>query len=273
MIIDFHTHIFPDKIAGATISALSKSAEIPPHSNGMKSGLSDSMEKNGIDISVNLPVLTKATQFDSILRFGMELNREIATQGRIVSFAGFHPDIEDYEEKLTQVKENGFLGIKIHPDYQGTFFDDPKYVKILEYAKKLDLITVTHAGLDGAFIGQEIKCTPVRVLNLLDKIGGYDKLVLAHLGGNELYDDVYELLAGKDVYFDTSYVLPFLSGEQLEKMLLRHGDERILFATDSPWQDQGQMADIIRSRGLGKATEEKIFCTNAKKLLGLGEIC
>ena len=267
MIIDFHTHIFPDKIAPATINALSTSANIPPHSNGMKSGLLDSMAEAGVDISVNLPVLTKPTQFDSIFKFGCALNEEKQTQGRVISFAGFHPDIEDYEEKLTQVKENGFLGIKIHPDYQCTFFDDPKYVKILECAKSLDLITVTHAGFDGAFVGQEIKCTPRRVLNLLDALGGYDKLVLAHLGGNELYRDVYNTLAGENIYFDTSYVLPFLTREQLEKMISKHTDNKILFATDSPWQSQAEMINIIKSYGLGKKTENKIFCENAKKLL------
>lgn len=267
MIIDFHTHIFPDKIAGATISALSSSANIPPHSDGTKNGLLKSMAEGGIDISVNLPVLTKASQFDSIFKFGNALNSEKQTQGGLISFCGFHPDIEDYEEKLAQAKENGFLGIKVHPDYQGTFFDDPRYVRIFAKAKELDLITVTHAGLDGAFVGQEIKCTPKRVLNVLDKIGGYDKLVLAHLGGNELFDEVYESLVGENVYFDTSYVLPFLKREQFEKMLLRHTEDKILFATDSPWQSQGEMVEILKSYALGKAAEDKILYQNAQRLL------
>ena len=266
MIIDFHTHIFPDKIAEATISALSKSANIPPHSDGMRSGLEDSMAKNGIDVSVNLPVLTKATQFDSIFKFASALNGE---SNGIISFAGFHPLIEDYEEKLAEVKKNGFLGIKLHPDYQGTFFDDERYINILKVAKKLDLITVTHAGLDGAFIGEEIKCTPKRVLKLLDALGGYNKLVLAHLGGNELYSEVYDLLAGQDVYFDTSYVLPFLTQAQFEKMLEKHTEDKILFATDSPWQDQGKMVGIIKSYNLGKDTENKILCENSRKLLNI----
>ena len=269
MIIDFHTHIFPDKIASATISALSKSANIPPHSDGMKSGLENSMAKNGIDISVNLPVLTKETQFDSIFKFASLLNGEILKDQSIISFAGFHPNIEDYEEKLTQIKEAGFLGIKLHPDYQGTFFDDERYINILRIAKKLDLITVTHAGLDGAFIGEEIKCTPKRVLKALDALGGYDKLVLAHLGGNELYKEVYELLAGQNIYFDTSYVLPFLTQTQFEKMLNKHTEDKILFATDSPWQDQGEMVQIIQAYGLGKVAESKILCENARKLLNI----
>lgn len=267
MIIDFHTHIFPDKIAEATINALSKAGNILPHSNGRKEGLEGSMKSSGVDISVNLPVLTRAKQFDSIFNFALVLNRENQTQGGIISFAGFHPDIENYEEKLTQIKENGFLGIKIHPDYQGTFFDDSRYVAILKKAKELDLITVTHAGYDVGFPNEEIKCTPRRVLEVLDELGGYDKLVLAHMGGNELFDEAYGSLAGQDVYFDTSYVLPFLTREQFEKMLTRHGEDKILFATDSPWQNQGEMVGIIKSYDLGKETEDKIFCQNARKLL------
>lgn len=267
MIIDFHTHIFPDKIAEKTISALSRSANIPPHSSGNKDGLTASMKRNGIDLSVNLPVLTRAEQFDSIFSFGKLLNEEVSEESRVISFCGMHPDIENYEERLTQAKENGFLGIKIHPDYQGVFFDDSRYVKILACAKELDLITVTHAGLDGAFVGQEIKCTPKRILRLLDKIGGYEKLVLAHLGGNELFDEVYAELAGENVYIDTSYVLPFIKREQFEGLLQKHGEDKILFATDSPWQDQGEMVNIIKSYNLGVAAESRIFAENAKKLL------
>ena len=266
MIIDFHAHVFPDKIAAATIGALSSGANIPAHASGTLDGLCRSMDEAGVDISVNLPVLTKPTQFDSIFAFAKEMNEKCK---RVISFAGIHPSDENYHDHLYMVKEAGFLGVKIHPDYQGTFFDDQRYVNILSLAKKLDLITLTHAGFDGAFVGQEIKCTPTRTLRLLDKIGGYGKLVLAHLGGNELYGDVLEELCGENVYFDTAYVLPFLTQAQVEKVILKHGEGKILFATDSPWQGQREMVDIVKSFGLPKETENKIFCENAKNLLKL----
>ena len=269
MIIDFHTHIFPDKIASEAINALSKSGGIEPHASGMLSGLLSSMEKNGIDISVNLPVVTKPSQFDSITRFSREINENTDTGRKIISFAGIHPDTPGYESALYEIKALGFKGIKIHPDYQGVFIDDMRYIKILALAKELDLITVTHAGVDAAFIGQEIKCTPIRVLRLLDALGGYDKLVLAHLGANELYDDVYNSLAGQSVYFDTAYVLPFLTRAMVEKMILRHGEGKILFATDSPWQDQGNMVSLLKSYELGSDVEDKILYKNAKGLLKL----
>lgn len=266
MVIDFHTHIFPDKIANATIKALSEGASISPHSDGTLNGLIKQMGKAGVDLCVNLPVLTKAKQFDSIFEFGKNINEEYTS---VLSFAGIHPEDVEYEKHLYMVKDAGFKGIKIHPDYQGTFFDDTKYANILSLAKKLDLITVTHAGLDGAFIGQEIKCTPKRVLNLLDKIGGYDKLVLAHMGGNELFSEVLENLAGTRVYFDTSYVLPFIEEKLFLDIIEKHGTDRILFATDSPWQNQGEMINILKSYNLGKEAEDMILYKNAKGLLNL----
>ena len=269
MIIDFHTHIFPDKIAGVTVEALSKSASIPAHSNGALDGLIAQMKKSGVDISVNLPVLTRAKQLDSVMSFAKEINTKTYTGPRVISFAGMHPDVDEPEEALERIKKEGFLGIKLHPDYQGTFFDDEKYIRILSCAKRLDLITVTHAGFDGAFVGQPIKCTPKRVLNLLDRIGGYDKLVLAHLGGNELFGEVLRDLAGESVYFDTSYVLKSIDRDFFEKILSKHTEDKILFATDSPWQEQSEQVEILKSYRLGDKTENKIFSGNAKKLLKL----
>ena len=143
------------------------------------------------------------------------------------------------------------------------------FLLLVRLAKELDLITLTHAGFDGAFPSQEIKCTPRRVLNALDKIGGYQKLVLAHLGGNQLYKEVYDTLAGEDVYFDTSYVLKELDRESFLKMLEKHGEDKILFATDCPWQSQREMVSIFNGYGLGKQVDEKILFQNAKKLLNI----
>ena len=271
MTVDFHTHAFPEKIAAATVSALEKSGNTPAYSDGTGTGLTSQMKKAGIDVSVNLPVLTKPTQFDSILKFATGMNEAFFASGKrgILSFAGIHPDTEDCEEKLLLVKNSGIKGIKIHPDYQGTFFDDERYVRILTAAKKLDLITVTHAGLDGAYVGQPIKCTPRRVMNVLDKIGGYDKLVLAHMGGNQLFSEVYDVLAGEDVYFDTAYVLQFFSQSEFMKMTEKHGSDKILFATDSPWRDQSVDLAILKGYALGEESEKKITEENARKLLGI----
>ncbi len=269
MIIDFHTHIFPDKIAEKTISLLSQAAGIPPFSDGTADGLLKSMDEAGIDCSIALPVLTSPAQFESVNRFANEVNcRFQNSERRIISFAGIHPDCDDIEGKMRQIRESGFLGVKIHPDYQGTYIDDEKYIQILACAKDNNLIVVTHAGVDSGFPNAPVRCTPDRVLRLVKEVP-YSRLILAHMGGNEMHDEVYEKLSGCDVYFDTAYVLRFIGEEMFCKTVARHGADRILFASDSPWSGQRQDVNMVMSMNLDAETKQKILCGNARKLLGI----
>ncbi len=269
MVIDFHTHIFPDKLAPSAVASLAEASAIRPHTDGTLSGLLSHMDAAGVTLSVNLPVLTHPRQFESVSRFAAALNTA-PTRERVISFAGMHPAMQDMEQRLHELHARGFRGIKIHPDYQDTFIDDEAYVRMLAVAKSLDLITVTHAGQDDAYIGREIKCTPTRVLRLLDRLGGYPKLVLAHLGANAQRAQVIDTLAGADVYFDTAYSLREGGQQALRRLLDRHGDTRILFATDSPWRDMREELDRLR-RYIGDDTTayQRITAGNACALLGL----
>lgn len=263
MRIDFHTHVFPDRIAEKTIELLAEKGSVTPFSDGTVAGLLRRMKDAEVDLSVNLPVLTSPKQFDSVNHFAAELN---ATSCGILSFAGIHPLCEDVEGKMKWIRAQGFLGVKIHPDYQETYIDDESYVRILSAAKDQDLIVVTHAGVDAAYPSL-VRCPPERVLRLIRRVG-HKKFVLAHYGGNRMFDQVLDLLCGEDVYFDTSYILRSISKETFLKILQKHGDDRILFGSDSPWSDMQRDVEILRSFNLPNDTEQKLFCDNAMKLLG-----
>ena len=162
MVIDFHTHTFPDKIAEQTIAALAAKSGNTPYRGGTLDALRESMRKNGVDYSVILPVATKPSQVPSINRLAASLN---GTDG--VIYAGcIHPLCEDVEAVLEDIRQSGLFGLKIHPDYQFTDFDDPKYLHILREAAKRDLVVVTHAGVDVGF-PDTVRCTPVRNTILL----------------------------------------------------------------------------------------------------------
>ena len=87
MIIDFHTHIYPQKIAEKTIDFLLD--KIPyedkkASTNGTVNGLLDSMKRSDVDYSVTLPVVTSPKQFDSINRYAVEIkntNAVVVTSG------------------------------------------------------------------------------------------------------------------------------------------------------------------------------------------------
>lgn len=269
MLIDFHTHIFPDKIAEKTVGALANQSGFKPYSDGTQEGLIKAMERADADISVSLPVLTKPTQFESVLNFAKEVNERYSDKKRkIISFAGMHPDCEDVENKLKQVKSAGIKGIKIHPDYQGVFIDDERYIKILSVCKDLDLICVTHSGVDDGYKDCPIRCTVDRVIKVIEKVK-YNKFVLGHFGANKAWQEVYENLCDKDVYFDTAFTMHEIDKELFNKIILKHGEDKILFATDSPWRDIKEDRDIVEKYVENKQTKEKIFYKNAIKLLGL----
>ena len=139
---------------------------------------------------------------------------------------------------------------------------------ILECAKEYDLIVLTHSGVDGAYRDMPVRCTPKLAKELVRKVK-HSKFVLAHYGANELFSEVLEELCGEDVYFDTAYILRFIEGDTFREILNRHGEDKILFATDSPWSSAKGDVEILRSFGLNQKTEEKIFCENAKRLLGI----
>ncbi len=265
MIIDSHTHTFPDKIAAQTIEFLSKKGNIKPYREGTLSSLVRSMRQSGIDYSVVLPVATSPKQVENINATSAELSGRDG-----VFFAGaIHPDCENIDEILDKIKDYGFFGIKIHPDYQGVYFDDERYIKIMRGAAERGLITVTHAGVDVGF-PDDVRCTPDRILNVLDKLCGIidNKLVLAHLGGYAMADEVLEKLIGKPVYMDTAAVLS-LYPEKCLQIIKAHGADRIMFATDSPWADQGEYLEIIKNLGLSEKELQAVLSGTAQRLFNI----
>lgn len=269
MIIDFHTHIFPDPVAEKAIPKLADVIHIAPSTRGTADSLLDSMTRAGIHTSVILPAVTNVKQFDSIIRFAQAVNeRDYPKDGpRLFSIGGIHPDMPDYKEKLTLIHQMGLKGIKIHPDYQGVFFDDIRYMRILDKASELGLFTLTHAGYD-PYSPQQVHCTPDRVRRVLKEVAP-QKLILAHMGCNEFYDESEELLVGQDIYMDTAYSLCHMDKEQLRRMIKNHGAHRILFGTDTPWTDQKEALAVFHSLSLEPEEVEQILWKNAAELLEL----
>ena len=263
--IDFHTHVFPEKIVDKTISFLENQCGGQAYLRGTAEALLSSMNEAGIGISVVLPVVTRPEQFDSINRFALSLTE--ITDGRLLSFGGIHPDNDHPKERIKELKANGIKGIKLHPDYQETRFDDIRYKRIVDAASELGLIVSVHAGLDPGY-PDFVHCTPRMAAHVIEETAP-EKLVLAHMGGFMRWNETEELLTGKNVYFDTAVCFGKIPKEQLLRMIQTHGAERILFATDSPWGDQKEFVSYLQSLPLDGETMKQISEENAKKLLGI----
>ncbi|MGB9792563.1 MAG: amidohydrolase family protein [Thermacetogeniaceae bacterium] len=261
MVIDFHTHCFPDELARRAIPLLASRAKIKPHVDGTVTDLCRSMRKAGIFLSVVQPVATRPQQVRKINEWARGNQRR-----ELLFFAAFHPDLERPFEEIKRIKDQGFKGIKLHPDYQEFFVDEERMFPIYEAIFNEELIILFHAGVDVG-LPPPVHCTPKRLANVLRLFPG-GKVIAAHMGGYLCWDEVERELLGKEVFFDTSFSFCKLGKERMRRMILEHGPEKILFATDSPWTDQSEEVANIRSLGLPEDLTQKILGLNAASLIG-----
>ena len=168
MIIDFHTHSFPDGLAQRAVGALAESAGILNCLNGTVEDLRQSMKNAGIDYSLLLPVVTKPEQQAAINQIAVEFNRHSRETG-LLSFGGIHPDNEDYRQILQSLAQNGVKGSKLHPVFQRTYLDDIRYLRIISCACEQDLIVLIHAGYDISHPDWEYSTVP-HIVSMLDAV-------------------------------------------------------------------------------------------------------
>lgn len=263
-IIDFHTHAFPDALAERAMAQLkSECAQVQSFLDGKLSSLLDSMDANGIEKSVLCSIATRPSQFEPIFKWC----REIASD-RIIPFPSIHPQDPQARERIVQVAQAGFKGIKLHPYYQSFFLDDPALFYFWEAVCRKGLMAAVHTGYDIAFEHIE-RASPPQILRLLEAFPSL-KLITTHLGGWQQWDQVEQLLVGKPIYMEVSWSVEYLGAARTRQMLLKHSPDHILFGTDSPWTDQAETIESYKNMDLPSHIREKFFYKNALRLLEAG---
>lgn len=259
---DFHTHAFVDKIAERAISSLADTSGIVPETNGTVSGLIKKCDEWGIEKVMILPIATKPSQQSSINNWAAEIMND-----RIYCYGTVHPDAPDALEELENIKKIGLFGVKLHCEYQLFYPDDEKMFSIYEKCAELNLPVVFHGGYD-PLSPELIRGTPERFANIARAFPDLT-IIVAHLGGDRMWDDVEKYLAGKfdNVYFDIAVIADDISDEQAEKIIKMHGADRILFGSDAPWDNPLDEVNLINRISLTDEERELIFCKNAEKLV------
>lgn len=262
MVIDFHVHMFPDKLAKRALAELSGRCGITPYGAAESIAVAEKMRRDGIDIAVIQNIATNAKQTKNVNRFAVETNR----RKEFVAFGSVHPDC-DWEYELDFLRDSGILGIKLHPDYQDFFVDEPRMQKIYEGILKRGFILLFHAGMD-AGLPNPIHCTPERVAAILGMFRG-EKVVFAHSGGFRCWEEAKHCLLGEDIYIDTSVTHGYLPKKKREELYRCHNRKKILFATDFPWGDFAEETKAIRALDMDEDWKEGVLWRNAEELLGM----
>ena len=261
-VIDFHTHVFPDKMAKRTIKVLDDNAgnQYILANDGTVSGLLSNMDAWNIDISVVMPVATKQSQFRNICQWAAG-----TCSDRLFCFGSIFPYTDDYKRDIDYVASLGLKGLKFHAEFQDFIVDDDRMMRIYDYALGKDLIILHHAGFDPAY-KPPYKSSPQQFARIAKEMRG-GVIIAAHLGGHDQWDDVERYLAGSSIYLDTSMGFEYYPRDQFLRIVEKHGADKILFGSDAPWSNAATEIKLLEDMPLPESHINAILSGNARRIL------
>ena len=143
--------------------------------------------------------------------------------------------------------------------------DEPVALRVLQKCEQLGLYVTLHAGRDVG-MPEPVRCTPKRLRHALEYVHG-DHIIAAHMGGFELWDEVERELVGTPILLDTALTANRIPPEQYRRIIRAHGAQRVLFGSDSPWEDPHETLRYVRSLGLTADEQAQIESGNALRIL------
>ncbi len=271
MIIDVHSHHFPDHIAARAIAGLVARTQdrLQPAGDGTLGNQLDHMEHDGVDKAVLCQIATKPTQFEVLLKNARAIRAGrmgARAQQMIIPFLSIHPADRDYKKHLEQVAAEGFKGIKVHPYYQNFSLSDPRAFPIFEVVASLGLVVECHCGYDIGYPGRYDACGPNDIATLLEHVPNL-KFIAAHLGGCAGHPaHATDKLRDLGCYIDTSVLAQKFHHDEEMRLLATWPTERLLFATDFPWVSYAEAIQWVKSVR-AQADWEAVLGGNASRLL------
>ena len=279
MIIDAHTHIFPERFRNERTDVLERDRTFrelfsrPSSKLATADELLSVMDETGVQVSViagigweNLEVAREANE--NIL--------DVCSRhpNRFIGLASINPAWGDSAmTELLRCIDSGISGIgELHPGPQGFELDDFELVaSLVEVAESHNLPLLIHSSEP---VGHDYPgkgaVTPEVLLSFISHFPSA-QIICAHWGGGlpfyTLMPEVQELL--KNVYFDSA-ATPFLYDSKIFRVVESLvGPEKLLFASDYPLIQPLQVIDQIVGTGFSGNSQELILGHNAARLFGL----
>jgi predicted TIM-barrel fold metal-dependent hydrolase len=282
MVIDFHSHIYPEKIAAKAVVSTVAFYTIPAQGRGTPEDLAAVGRKGGIDRFVVFSAAAVPAQVVSINSYiasvcagqeqaagreqtgGDKADRDKAGRNTAAPvFTGFgtlHPDMENPGLEIERIKSLGLRGVKFHPDMQKFNIDDERMMKIYALLEG-SLPVIFHTG-DYRYSYSH----PARLASVLDAFPRLT-VIAAHFGGWSLFDLALEYFRERRCYFDLSSSIPYLGRRRAEELIRIYGAERMLFGSDYPIWDPGECLKEFLELKLSSAEQERILSGTALEIL------
>ena len=264
MYIVIHTHAFHPKIAHKAVDHLNSFYSITCSGDGTIANLLEREQEAGLEKCVVLCAATAPAQVIPANNYAISLQREHPEQ--VIAFGTVHPAYENWEKELARIKAAGIRGIKLHPDFQSFWLDDPRLLPIFEAAQK-DFVFEIHIG-DKTTPDKNPSC-PYKLASIMRQFPDI-RVIAAHFGGYRMWSHALEVFSGstfENLWFDTSSTTPFATPELAHKLLNTFPRERILFGTDWPLYDPVEELQRLQTLGGLSDSEMEVIMSNASALL------
>lgn len=259
MLIDTHTHLYPEKISSKVVELLREHYCLPVPYQGTISEYQHIIHQHHVDAAIFFTAATCPAQVRSANRWA-----KLNTNKEMIGFGTLHPDDQNADAEIKWLKEAGIKGIKFHPDFQHFFIDDDNALKLYQKLAK-DFIVIFHVGDDNAPHKVHYS-SPQRLRKVLDLLPGL-KVIAAHMGGYQMWQDSLKYLCGKNLFFDTSSCAGILPDDTFQLIIKEHGYNKILLGSDYPFSEPHIECLKLAKLGLKNQEYEAIIGGNAEKLL------
>jgi predicted TIM-barrel fold metal-dependent hydrolase len=242
VIIDAHTHIWPDNIAALALGG-NPVPGLVARGDGTVSGLGGDMQASGVDISCCLAIANEARHVDKVNEFVAGIGSDSR-----VPFGTVHVGLP-VEDNIASLERHGIKAVKLHPLFQRFALDDPRLWSILD-AFGSDYAVITHVGAGGDAYTNSLS-SPKMIRDISRQFPDL-RLMACHFGGYKILDDAEEMLSGADVVLETSWPpsLATLQPERVRRLIRNHGAERVIFGSDWPMTSPAEEIRAIESLGL-----------------------
>ncbi len=290
-IIDVHVHTFPTAAIGLQATggtAMSGCA-------GTVQELLALMSVGGVDKAAMMNMTPVADMREAALAAGHGPPDEVAQQmierlkrrndwtcatardhPSLVPFISVDPSMgpEGVVAEVHRCREQGAVGIKLHPSSQRFNPDGPRLWPLYAEAESLEMPVLSHGGffpMDPESSDHSRPRAFARILRAHPRL----RFVLAHLGNGYIDESLAMAEEFPNLHFDSSSVIEGtvepqqMSDEEAVALIRRFGAERILFGSDWPWYHP--VRDIDRIEALPLSDEEKrlILGDNARRVIGI----
>jgi predicted TIM-barrel fold metal-dependent hydrolase len=261
MIIDAHTHIWPDKIAARALEG-NPVPGLSARGDGTVGGLIDDMATSGVDLSCCLAIANEARHVDRVNEFAAGLASD-----KCLPFGTVHVDLS-VEENLAILAKHGIERVKIHPLFQDYGLDHPRLWELFE-AFGSDIAVITHVGEGGDAYRNSL--SNPRMIRDISRQFPELRLMACHFGGYKILDEAEEMLDGADVVLETSWppTLATLQPDRVRRLIQRHGAERVVFGSDWPMTSPAEEIRAIEALGLSDDETKLVLGGTLARLLGI----